>query len=1183
MPNESPHILERLKALPPNHIYALAPKDYILRGYDYYSRERLEFYKWNTDRTLLTAYVKGSQRYSVQLSAHEPDLRYTCDCPAWTSTSQCKHVICALLTTINALVPETFSLPGNHTARRNVLRKELLPPSSSHSLLTQPMPSASRLEVVLSDHESLPNIAIKKDGTLCRSFYGIPTELTLLMRGTFDPAWLAYENFITYLEQYGNTHPLVFDTQEEQTTLTWRPSRHYHSATELDVREDHIDVHNRCLLRGTVHPNARPFQRLVADLETQTLAPLHDTKGWEIYTLIENMLETEIWRRPLGLRQPHILSVTKQQSEHTRTPPSRVPGTRTPHQPLQLPIEAFGQLQINFSRKEDIAQHLILKINGRNVPLQEFDLHEHSTPSLTYRLSILPSDDVTAPIQANLREPLATLQTECRLGGHNIETHAQLFQAILIIEQAKDLPHTFRSRKRKTLLLETLFRLFGTMQPTDATRIIKDAMTANDFQAYAVKSEAQHLLKNWHTLYREQDFRLAYADNQWGFFPNDKTKQALLYAIPYEMFGLHLFRNMNRHDRMTIPLSALHAKLPELHAKLQAAGIELFYHQKPILTSEWEFSFDAQRPRNIDWFEIRPEIKCNGVVMSEATWLETMQKGSVSETEEGVRILDVNAMEILRTLSSLYPAMRNTPSKDQKSKVVRVPTLQILDWMVLRKHGVNIVLSEHDEALFQRLLNFEKIDPVPLPDKLNAKLRTYQRRGYQWLSFLYEHRFGACLADDMGLGKTLQAISLLAGIQEGLVTQPTNATKAPHLVVLPPSLLFNWEHEITRFYPDFTVRWYSGKDRTPQFDDCDIILTTYGIIRRDIEILEKMPFNVIIFDEAQAIKNITAHSTGAARRLKGTFKLAMTGTPLENHLGEYYSIIDLCLPGLLGDYDTFKSQIKPQDPPRVEQLLQRTKPFVLRRTKSETLKELPPKIETDVYLDLTDRQKALYQQTIAQIRPTIEDAYRTKTAAQARIIALTAILKLRQICLSPRLLNATSTDSSPKITCLLDRLHELLDEGHSALVFSQFTSFLDLVEQEFTTQHLPYSRLDGSTPTKTRKKLVQTFQESEQPSVFLLSLKAGGQGLNLTKASYVFHLDPWWNPAVENQASDRAHRIGQQQKVSIMRFLMHHTIEEKMMDLKKHKLALYDAVMEGSTQRGAGAGISKSDFDFLLG
>jgi len=267
----------------------------------------------------------------------------------------------------------------------------------------------------------------------------------------------------------------------------------------------------------------------------------------------------------------------------------------------------------------------------------------------------------------------------------------------------------------------------------------------------------------------------------------------------------------------------------------------------------------------------------------------------------------------------------------------------------------------------------------------------------------------------------------------------------------------------------------------------------------------------------------------------------------------------------------------------VEQLLQRTKPFVLRRTKSETLKELPPKIETDVYLDLTDRQKTLYQQTISQIRPTIEDAYRTKTAAQARIIALTAILKLRQICLSPRLLNATSTDSSPKITCLLDRLHELLDEGHSALVFSQFTSFLDLVELEFKAHHLPYSRLDGSTPTKTRKKLVQEFQEHENPSVFLLSLKAGGQGLNLTKASYVFHLDPWWNPAVENQASDRAHRIGQQQKVSIMRFLMHHTIEEKMMDLKKHKLALYEAVMEGSTQRGTGAGISKDDFDFLLG
>ena len=255
---------------------------------------------------------------------------------------------------------------------------------------------------------------------------------------------------------------------------------------------------------------------------------------------------------------------------------------------------------------------------------------------------------------------------------------------------------------------------------------------------------------------------------------------------------------------------------------------------------------------------------------------------------------------------------------------------------------------------------------------------------------------------------------------------------------------------------------------------------------------------------------------------------------------------------------------------------------MLRRTKDAILKELPPKTESDVYLELTEKQKSLYQHTVAQVRSSIEDAYRSKTQGQAQIIALTAIMKLRQLCVSPRLLDRASKDPSPKLDFLIGKLKELREEGHSALVFSQFTSFLDLLEEELKSSKLAFSRLDGSTAVKKRKHLVEGFQKGEAPPIFLLSLKAGGQGLNLTRASYVFHLDPWWNPAVENQASDRAHRIGQVQKVSITRVLMRHTIEEKMMELKKRKLALYKAVLEDATRGGKGFSISKSDFDFLL-
>jgi non-specific serine/threonine protein kinase len=308
----------------------------------------------------------------------------------------------------------------------------------------------------------------------------------------------------------------------------------------------------------------------------------------------------------------------------------------------------------------------------------------------------------------------------------------------------------------------------------------------------------------------------------------------------------------------------------------------------------------------------------------------------------------------------------------------------------------------------------------------------------------------------------------------------------------------------------------------------------------------------------------------------------MTGTPLENHVGEYYSILDLSLPGLLGEYDDFKSNSRLDTSPSLERILRRTRPFVMRRTKEKILKELPPKVESDIYLELTDKQKALYRKTVEMVKSAIDNAYSSRTSSQAQIIALTAILKLRQLCVSPRLIDPLINEPSPKIEFLISKLKELQEEGHSALVFSQFTSFLDILEEDLMKNGLSFNRLDGSTAVGKRKKLVEGFQEGEGAPVFLLSLKAGGQGLNLTRASYVFHLDPWWNPAVENQASDRAHRIGQKNKVSIMRILMRHTVEEKMMELKKKKLSLYKAVMEGYTGGKGGLSISKSDFDYLL-
>jgi non-specific serine/threonine protein kinase len=318
------------------------------------------------------------------------------------------------------------------------------------------------------------------------------------------------------------------------------------------------------------------------------------------------------------------------------------------------------------------------------------------------------------------------------------------------------------------------------------------------------------------------------------------------------------------------------------------------------------------------------------------------------------------------------------------------------------------------------------------------------------------------------------------------------------------------------------------------------------------------------------------------RKLRGSFTLALTGTPVENHLGEYFAIMDLCLPGLLGTREEFSRNLSQGGAAATARLIGRTRPFVLRRTKQLIASELPPKIEMDIPLELTTKQRVFYQRTVEEVRGQVQEAYADHAPAQARIIALTAILRLRQICLAPALASPTASDASPKLDFLAEQLAELRDEGHSALVFSQFTGYLDIIEKGLKEQGFTCLRLDGSTPVPKRKQLVETFQHSAEPTVFLISLKAGGRGLNLTRATYVYHMDPWWNPAVENQASDRAHRIGQTEQVTITRLIMKHTIEEKMMALKEQKTQLYKAILEDGAG-GGGSGLTREDFDFLLG
>lgn len=1175
-------VLEHLKALSPNHIYFLAPKAYVLRGYDYYVQGRLESYSWNSARTILVASVRGSMSYAVTFSGEKGKLAYSCRCQDWSVSTQCKHVICALLTTVNLLAPEMFRMSRTQKINQEGLSKQLseqlLQHSSGSHSPTKPARILPKFEVNMIARDGQNAIVLTNHGEVCQTFMGMPTELAILLRATQDPAWSVHDALQDFLKHHGQNFPIYFENMEGRTLVEWAPSLTYTIKTEFDVRGEMVTVAARCFRFGVAQEHAQLFMGMVVDLGAYTLAPLDDDLGWAFYDVVAGNFNGIDEMDMLSEVKPIETGLGKLGMQSLRT---GARGRSVGNRPmLSIPVEEFAGLQIDLPEKSlsQMLRAVQFRIEGRDAALVHCDQAEDGPPK-RYRLTVMPE---AWSIDTPLVEPdTSALVAECWQGDHLCRTSEQIFRVFPFLERGRSVSSGLRTKKRRTALYDTFFQLCRVQKPAEGKKLIKACLRQEEFRPFRVKAEAEDLLQKISTPLLEPSVRLLVHEGQWCLVPNDWTREALLYAIPYEIWGLQIFEKMIDHEVMPLTRKALYAGLTDCYTKATEAGIELFFQDKPIATAQWDCSVDARRSPTIDWFELRPEIMCDGVRLEDKDVQAILERGGFMEVDGQVRIVDQNMQEILRTLTALSSSTLSHTSDDQKSTVIQVPKLQILDWVALRKRGVRVMLPPEDEALVERLLNFQRIEPIMLPKGLKATLRPYQQEGYRWLAFLYQHRLGACLADDMGLGKTIQAISLLAGIHEGIIQSP-DLDHGPHLVVLPPSLLFNWEQEIARFYPGLRVQSYLGKDRKTDFANTDVVLTTYGLVRRDIAVLERIVFHVILFDEAQAVKNIKASTTGAARRLKASFKCVITGTPLENHVGEYYSLMDLCVPGLLGEYDTVKGTLKTPSPALLDTIMQRTKPFVLRRTKAEILKELPPKMETDIYLELTDRQKTLYQQTVASIRSTIASAYRSKTSAQARIIALTAILKLRQICLSPGLLEKGSTDTSPKLVCVLDRLQELMDEGHSALVFSQFTSFLDLVEQEFQTHHIPYVRLDGSTPTATRKKYVQEFQESEQPLVFLLSLKAGGQGLNLTKASYVFHLDPWWNPAVENQASDRAHRIGQTQKVSIMRLLMRHTIEEKMMVLKQKKMELYQAVLEGASHHGGGTSLTQKDFDFLL-
>jgi SNF2 family DNA or RNA helicase len=470
--------------------------------------------------------------------------------------------------------------------------------------------------------------------------------------------------------------------------------------------------------------------------------------------------------------------------------------------------------------------------------------------------------------------------------------------------------------------------------------------------------------------------------------------------------------------------------------------------------------------------------------------------------------------------------------------------------------------------LSKKLINFEGIEKISPPKKLNASLRDYQQKGLEWLNFLYEYNFSGILADDMGLGKTLQVLSHLQNLKErGKLTKPS-------LIIMPTSLIGNWRSEINKFTPDLKLLSLYGSHRFEflnKIHDYDIILTTYQLASKDEKIFETIDFLYLILDEAQKIKNPRTKMAIAIKSFNSDYRIAMSGTPIENHLGELWSIFSFLMPGFLSTLTMFKRFY--QNPIEKDNLISRQdilkrkiKPFMLRRTKDSVIDELPDKTEIIKYVEFDEKQSQLYESIRISMEKEVRELISKHGIESSHITILDALLRLRQVCCHPALLklkDKININQSAKLELFLELIDELLEEGRKILVFSQFTSMLKIIEKALIERKVKYSKLVGST--KNRDRVIDEFRNGKS-DIFLISLKAGGVGLNLIEADTVIHYDPWWNPATENQATDRVYRIGQTKAIFVYKLIVRNSIEEKIIELQKSKKRLQDNLYNNSNE-----------------
>ncbi len=709
-----------------------------------------------------------------------------------------------------------------------------------------------------------------------------------------------------------------------------------------------------------------------------------------------------------------------------------------------------------------------------------------------------------------------------------------------IITQSIDLESIdFVNVSAKNHKHKDLFQYINTNSLTSSTNFQTECLAyqKHQHQFGIYLSQNNDKLIVLHQLITKEDYQInTIIDKDGSFYLSTVSKQEEYIAEKalsdlYNALGIKYFREIE-YTGAEIKNYILNC-LPQLKEN----NIKIFGLDKLKSFNYKRANIKVNINTSTNWFDVELGIEYEGKTLDSQTTLKLLKR-NLNYVELGKDILYFED-EILTKFKNLIALSRESKENLKLSRF-HSQFLEVFDnKLLIDEESKNrlITMSKNNK-------NITKIKNIPNPN-LSVELRDYQKIGYNWLYSLYKNQLGGVLADEMGLGKTLQCIALLSIIDK----------KKANLVVVPTSLLYNWKAEIEKFCPELDVYVHYGTGRSSVVSKSGVILTTYGILQNDFDEFNKLNFEVIILDEGHNIKNSTSNNFKSVSLLNGKCRLCLTGTPIENSLLDLWSLMDFAIPSLLGDVNLFKKNFVNEADQESNSLLKNlTSPFILRRVKIDVAKELGDKVENFVYVEMNEQQKILYESTRALF---LENLNNDENKNQLQVID--GILKLRQIANDPSLITKDFSINSPKIDMVISKLEEVLANNQKVLIFSQFTSILAIIKERLNTQKIDYLYLDGKT--KNRIELVNQFQTEDKNKVFLISLKAGGVGLNLTSAENVFIVDPWWNPQAENQAIDRTHRIGQSNTVFVYKFITKDSIEEKILDLQKTKLTIVENVL----------------------